>query len=386
MNTEKSLPKGWRYEELNNVILLNFGVRITQKNNGGTKYPVYGGGGESFRTDSYNRKNDYVIARFAMSEKCARYVKEKFFLLDSGLTFSLRQDESSDKDYIGYFLFCIQNKIYAKSRGQAQKNLDIKKFLEIKIPLPPLAKQKRIVAKLDKQLAVIEKARQAAEKQLSEATLLPATLLHTIFPINKKLPKDWRLIKLGEVCVINPKKGHLVRSDEQMTTFIPMASVSAKKGIITDYLIKAYKEIKKGYTYFQEGDVMFSKITPCMQNGKHFIAKKLIDKVGFASTEFHVLRPSNLIISEWIYFFVRQNHILKEATYHFTGTAGQQRVPDNFLKNLIIPLPPPAEQKRIVANMEKQLAAAEQFRLAAERQHAEINLMPAVLLRESITI
>ncbi len=108
------------------------------------------------------------------------------------------------------------------------------------------------------------------------------------------IPKGWRWARLGEVCKINPRRPRdFTRSLDTPTTFIPMAAINEKTGTVTSPQIVPYYRVAKGYTYFEEGDVLFAKITPCMQNGKHVIARNLIDRIGFGTTEFHVLRPHN---------------------------------------------------------------------------------------------
>lgn len=94
---------------------------------------------------------------------------------------------------------------------------------------------------------------------------------------NSELPKGWRWVRLGEVCEINPSRPkNFKRSPDAPTTFVPMAAVDEKTGIITKSEIVPYSKVAKGYTYFEENDVLFAKITPCMQNGKHVIAKLFI--------------------------------------------------------------------------------------------------------------
>jgi len=161
-----------------------------------------------------------------------------------------------------------------------------------------------------------------------------------------------------------------------------MSAVDERLGVIARPEIKPFGQVKKGYTVFAEDDIIFAKITPCMQNGKHAIASNLIDGVGFGSTEFHVLRPTDKIISSLIHYFLRQPSILKAAMGTFTGTVGQQRVPENFLANLKIPLPPTIEeQRRIAAVLDEQMKAIEQARRAVEEQLAATKLLPNAFLR-----
>ena len=199
------------------------------------------------------------------------------------------------------------------------------------------------------------------------------------------LAHGWRWVKLGEICEINSRKPkEIVRDDSAPTTFIPMDAVNAIEGKADTQRTRPYEELNRGYTYFVEGDVLFAKITPCMQNGKHFIASGLLGGIGFASTEFHVLRPDGSVIAAWVHFYLRQTHVLEEATYHFTGAVGQQRVPASFLKMLKIPLPPLPEQKRIVAELNSKMAAVEKARTAAEAELEAINALPAAFLRQAL--
>jgi type I restriction enzyme M protein len=134
---------------LDDVIDVVCGNRITQKNDRGTKYPVYGGGGVSFYTDSTNAEDCIVISRFAMSEKCVRYVKEPFWLLDSGFTVSIKKDQEDrfSENYLFYVLQSIQNKIFLCGRGIGQKNIDFELFNSIKIPVLQSKQEQEIFVK-----------------------------------------------------------------------------------------------------------------------------------------------------------------------------------------------------------------------------------------------
>jgi type I restriction enzyme S subunit len=206
--------------------------------------------------------------------------------------------------------------------------------------------------------------------------------METTNDTKKRLPDGWRWVRLGEVCEINPRRNTTTRPDNEPTSFVPMEAVDAEKGMICEVRERPFADVKKGYTYFEEGDVLFAKITPCMQNGKHAIARNLIEGIGFASTEFHVIRPAKGILAEWIHPFVRQPAVLHDATNHFTGAVGQQRVPDDFLKSLEIPLPPLSEQRRIAGVLREQMAAVEKARAAAQAQLKVVKTLPASLLRQ----
>ena len=117
--------------------------------------------------------------------------------------------------------------------------------------------------------------------------------------------------------------------------------------------MKDIGKVKKGYTYFGEGDVIFAKITPCMENGKVAITTRLKNGIGFGSTEFHVLRPKEKLLNKFLFNYLIQSSYRNLAQRNMTGTAGQLRVPKRFIEESEIPLPPLPEQKKIVEKIEE---------------------------------
>lgn len=201
----------------------------------------------------------------------------------------------------------------------------------------------------------------------------------------KFAPHEWRSVKLKEVCNLNPRRPEISRADDKLTSFVQMSSVDALGAGIARAELRPFRQIRKGYTYFGEGDVLFAKITPCMQNGKHAIARSLTDGIGFGSTEFHVLRPTDQILSEWIHAFLIQPWVLQKAVRYFAGTVGQQRVPENFLAELQIPLPPRNEQGRIIGFLHDQLAEVNRARVAVEEQLKAAEDLPAGFFRTAFS-
>lgn len=151
--------------------------------------------------------------------------------------------------------------------------------------------------------------------------------------------KGWGLTTLGQCCELNPKRPRNV-DDTLMVSFVPMPSVS-DDGKIDCSNVRPYKDVKKGFTYFEENDVLFAKITPCMENGKGAVAKDLSNGIGSGSTEFHVLRPLNDVSNPyWLYIITMFPLFREGAKKVMTGTGGQLRVPIDFIKNYPITLPP----------------------------------------------
>lgn len=149
-------------------------------------------------------------------------------------------------------------------------------------------------------------------------------------------------MRLQDICEINPKMQKI--DDNMEVSFVPMTSVS-EDGKIDTSDIRPYIDVKKGYTSFKESNVLFAKITPCMENGKGAIARGLKNGYGCGSSEFHVLRTKGQVMPEWIYYLTSWSHFRREAEKHMTGSAGQRRVPKLYLENYEIRLPKLSEQK-----------------------------------------
>lgn len=168
-------------------------------------------------------------------------------------------------------------------------------------------------------------------------------------PSDDQVPDGWTLVSLPDVVDINPPKppSDMLGPDAEVT-FVPMPAVDERSGSIAMPQTRAFSQVRKGYTSFRDGDVIMAKITPCMENGKAAVARGLCNGVGFGSTEFHVFRARAAILPEYLYHFVRQAAFRRNAEDAMTGSVGQKRVPREFLEKVTIPLPPLAEQERIL--------------------------------------
>ncbi|MCY4341339.1 MAG: restriction endonuclease subunit S [Gammaproteobacteria bacterium] len=185
-------------------------------------------------------------------------------------------------------------------------------------------------------------------------------------------------VPLGDICTVNPRAGKTACLDDTSVSFVPMAAVDESAGEIAVRQQRPFAEVAKGYTSFEDGDILFAKITPCMENGKVALARNLANGIGRGSTEFHVLRPGERALGEYIYHFVRQPGFREEAKRNFTGTAGQQRVPKQFMQNASIPLPSLDEQRRIVAILNR---AAKIERLKKQAQEQLREFIPALFVK-----
>lgn len=176
----------------------------------------------------------------------------------------------------------------------------------------------------------------------------------------EELPAGWETAELSEVCLVNPTINKSSIADDLAVSFVPMPAVEAESGGIDVSAMRKFGEVKKGYTPFREGDVLFAKITPCMENGKMAVVPALHNGLGFGSTEFHVLRAHPGISPQFVYYFVSSRTFRRVAEHNMSGAVGQRRVTTPYLSACKIPVPPTAEQHRIVAKIEELFSELDQ--------------------------
>ncbi len=190
----------------------------------------------------------------------------------------------------------------------------------------------------------------------------------------------WSEYPLSEIAEINPRRPNsLYLSDDSPVTFVPMTAISEATASIERPEIRIYGEVKKGFTFFCNDDVLFAKITPCMENGKSAIATELCNSIGFGSTEFHVLRANKKkLLPKFLHYFIRQKSFRDLAKARMRGAVGQQRVPKDFFNDVKLPLPPLSEQHRIVEILD-QADALRKKRAEADAKAARI--LPALFYK-----
>ncbi|EIK8631345.1 restriction endonuclease subunit S, partial [Campylobacter jejuni] len=342
------------------------------------------------------------VARYANIKKH----KGKFVSANNHIL-SVKDKSKIIFDFLYILLEICGQKLY--KQGQQYPQFDTNIFYSFKIPLPPLEIQKQIVAECEKVeeqyntlslsikeyqnliKAILQKcgiiednqeyelnsilenlqkleskldfnllfsfiddftnARQEDLKKFKEFVKNIKAILDTLLIS----PKDgWKRISLKneQYIELNPSKKEISKLDENMlVSFIEMASVS-DKGYIQSKIDRSLNEVRKGYTYFIENDILIAKITPCMENGKCAIAKNLTNNIGFGSTEFHIFRAKTGLDSSFLFYNLNQQNIREKAALAMTGASGHKRVPISFYENLTIPLPPLEIQEKIVQNIE----------------------------------
>ena len=359
-------------------------------------------------------KNTIIFAKIG---EAIRLNRRAILTEDSCIDNNLMAMIPKDISYYRFLYFWTKKEdFYKYAKATTVPSIRQGVFEELLFPLPPLEEQKRIVEKLDSLFEKIQKIKEIIEEVKEKTTSRREAILSKAFSgeltekwrgenhsenarellvkINDeklklwedeckkaedegrkkpakpkiktidemligaeeetyKLPNNWVWTRLGDITDINPKKKILDFNDDEEISFVPMKAVSDETGKIEEMEYEKYSKLKKGYTQFIEEDVLFAKITPCMENGKCAIAKNLKNDIGYGTTEFHVLRCYQGIINKLLHIFLRQESFRKEAKYNMTGSVGFQRVPVDFLKTALFPLPPLEEQKEIVRVLDK---------------------------------
>ena len=165
-----------------------------------------------------------------------------------------------------------------------------------------------------------------------------------------ELPRGWELTSISSACIINPKNSI---DDNTEVSFVPMPLINEGFSNNHTYEIKKWSDVKSGFTHFAENDIGIAKITPCFENRKSVIFNNLKNGYGAGTTELHIIRTiSNAIIPEYILCIAKSKDFISKGVNNFTGAVGQQRISKDFIANYFIPIPPLAEQHRIVNAIE----------------------------------
>ena len=197
--------------------------------------------------------------------------------------------------------------------------------------------------------------------------------------------QGWPEIAIEEIADVNPRVDKASIPDDLPVSFVPMPAVGAADGTIHVEETRPASKVKKGFTAFLEGDVLFAKITPCMENGKMAVVPALVNGYGFGSTEFHVLRPKPGMDAKYLYYYVSSQSFRREAERHMTGAVGQRRVPTTYLKECKIPVAPLDQQKRIVAEIEKQFSRLDEAVANLKRVKANLKRYKAAVLKAAVS-
>jgi type I restriction enzyme, S subunit len=363
---------------LEEVCDVDYGTRVVQKRDGGSIYPVYGGGGATFQMDEFNREDHLVIARFGMSEKCTRFVTGKFFLNDSGLTVSPKNGTLLQR-FLDYQILSLNDDIFALGKGAAQKNLDVPAFRALPIFVPSDTKdQQRIVDILDKAFEGISTARANAEKNLQNARALFESYLQSVL-----LSKRWKQKTLGEVCESVEYGSSAKSKKEGEVPVLRMGNIQDGK-LDWEKLVYTDDEEEINKYLLKHNDVLFNRTNSPELVGKTAIYKSEMPAI-FAGYLIRIHRKEDLLDADYLNYYLNSEMALNYGKTVTISSVNQANINGAKLKGYPVPVPPISEQRTIVKKLD--LLAAENQRLTDlyERKLAALEALKRSLLHQAFT-
>ena len=370
------MKEGWTYKKLGEVCNIDFGNRVVKSRDAGSIYPVYGGGGATFKMDTFNREDCVVISRFGMSEQCTRIVKGKFFLNDSGLTLSLK-NPCMVQPFMDWQILSLNNKIYSLGRGAAQKNLDTKALAELTISYPEISKQEQVVERLDAAFENIDKLKANAEKQLAEAqTLFQKSLAKAMEP-----KEGWEEKKLGDVCKSVNYGTSLPSTENGKYKYLRMNNITID-GTLDLTNLKTIDVPEKDFEkcVVRKGDLLFNRTNSPELVGKTCIFEE--DEEMIIAGYIIRIRFNDSIYPQFASYFINLQRQLGNLRPLIVGAVHQANISAKAIQSINIQFPPLAEQQRIVERLD---ALSENIRKYEEIQRqiiSECDALKQALLRK----
>ena len=308
----------------------------------------------SYDKSKYVRNNDILISLANSIDLVGRvtYVdKINEELLFGAFMGVIRPDTTKiNPIYLYYILRSKQAKDYFRLIAKTTTNISNLTFEDLKeftFPLPSLEQQNIIATYLKEYQQIIDGSKQIIKSYIPNLT-------------HKHINGGYYAIE--NISTIRPSKEDFKNiSGETIVSFVPMASLNTFNAEFTANEERKIEDVKSGFTYFRDNDILLAKITPCFENGKAGIARNLKNGIGFGSTEYIVIRANtDIVYPEWIFYHINTPEFINGGKSHMTGTAGQQRIDINYVKQYQIPVPPLEEQRTILDSIdtEKNLIAS----------------------------
>ncbi len=333
------------------------------------------------RANRIVKKDDILQARMQNTNKALLINDDLHENLFSTGFFQLRppKDKVLSK-FIYYWLFS-QEFNTQKDRlcsGSTQKAINDENLSKINLLVPSITLQQKIVAKLDKIFAEIDKAKDMAEANVKNAEALFQSYLNKIYDIKENLTK------LKDCTKIKPPKSEIkILKGNTPVSFIPMESLGINNKFIISKQSKELEIVKGSYTYFKEDDILLAKITPCFENGKLGIANNLENGIGFGSSEYIVFRVNQNLDKEWLYYFLNRESFRRLGSKHMSGSVGHKRITKKFIEETLIPLIPIAHQKKLVRNIDNLILQSQRLKKASQNKISELFLLKNSILKQA---
>jgi len=376
----------WAEKALEDVCSIDYGTRIVRKHSVGTEYPVYGGGNETFRAGHYNRTDTVVVARFAMSEECTRFVKGQFFLNDSGLTVAPLQEDLLTCDYVNAWLLASNVQIFALGRGTAQRNLDVPAFRRMTFRFPTsIDEQRRIVAKLD---AISAQVAAATENRKAKALALKAARSALLQQLCMEphpggaANEVWPLVALQEITTLFTD-GDWIESKDQASDGVRLLQTgNVGSGAFLDRRSKARFISDETFgrlrcTEVLTGDCLISRLPDPV--GRACLVPES-DSRMITAVDCTIVRFDATRITPEYFVYYSGSYSYQLSVDALTTGATRSRISRKNLGGIPVPLPPLDEQRRIVAKLDEATAAIDSLESGVDAAAQELDALTASAL------
>lgn len=306
--------------------------------------------------------------------------------------------------YVHYLLRSqpFSEEYYRNGRGIVA-DLWTTRYSEMKsilLPVPPRNEQDQIAKYLDWKISEVNRLISLKKKQVSayrelRKAVIDQGILYGFKKSEKKdsgvywlgeIPAAWKVLPLKRICRVNASIADIVKTkdDSELVTFLPMENVT-ETGKIDCSIKKKIAEVRTGFSSFAKGDVVVAKITPCFENGKGACLDDLDTDIGFGTTEFINLRPSDKVLSEYLYMITMTRPFRKLGEEIMTGSAGQKRVSVNYIKNFTLGIPDIEEQETILAEIDQRLTQIDKA-IEIERENIKnLQELKARIISDAVT-
>ena len=379
-NVPFEVPEGWCWTTIEDLLInrdseripLSLAVRNKQHKK---EYNYYGAAGVIDKVEGYLFSERLLLIGEDGANLLSR-AKDNAFFADGKYWVNNHAHvlDCSEKEVLTYVALVINSiALDPYVTGSAQPKLSQDNLNKILIPLPPLAEQRRIIYAINNYsgyLSNIENDKESIEhiidllKQLilnlaitgklvsQELNDEPAIeLLKRINPSfvpadnrhYENVPTGWQFVKIKDVFTINPKN---IVDDDINAGFVSMAMIDDGYRDSYQFEKKKWALIKNVFTHFKDGDIAVAKISLCLENRKSMILKNLPNGLGAGTTELHIFR-SAIVEPKFALYFFKSDHFINQCVGTFNGVVGQQRVGKNIIEDIMFPLPPYKEQRRI---------------------------------------
>lgn len=396
----EQMPEGWCITNIGDLLINRDGERKPVSSAIRSKqvnkiYDYYGAAGVIDKVDDYIFDERLLLIGedganlLSRSKDNAFFAEGKYWVNNHAHVL-----DATDKFILDYVAIVINAmKLDDYVTGSAQPKLSQDNLNKIPIYLPPLEEQKRILVEINRLFDLIYKlelgkadlatiVKQAKTKILDLAIhgkLVPqdpsdepaSELLKRINPKAEltcdngqygKIPGNWCITRIKNAFLINPRNK---AEDENNAGFVPMTNICDGYFNRFTYETQKWAEIKTGFTHFADGDIAVAKISPCLENRKSMVLNNLPNGIGAGTTELHVFRPLCVAQSYGLWFF-KSDYFVNQCVGTFNGVVGQQRVGKNIVEDILFPLPPLAEQHRIVAKIEELFSSLDNIQKSLE--------------------